>query len=107
MKAWRMMTVFLFSLLSLTACQKKNQIRENEIDQFVAVYTEYLEIITSDTSKTENSDLYMQQILNKHKMSKAEFDATIQHLLQNPESMNTMLEKILPLLNPNDPSIGN
>jgi hypothetical protein len=92
--------IILSIVFCLNSCREKRPPSEAEINHFIAVYTDYLSVITADTSKLDRWDGYMKQALQSHNMKKADFDRVLEHLMQDSEAMNSTLDKMLPNLFP-------
>jgi len=56
-----------------------------EIEKFTQTYIDYLQIIASDTARTELYEKYLDRALIKNSMSKEQFFSTYDFLKTHPE----------------------
>jgi DNA-binding transcriptional regulator YiaG len=85
--------IVLAGLASLLACSKPEPgVSKEKLDQFVRVYTGYLQVCISDTARADQRSRYLRDQLAANSMSALEF-SQIRTLLENePEAFAKFLD---------------
>jgi hypothetical protein len=65
-----------------------------DIDRFILVYCEYLDHTSRDTSRWENRSKVLTGALEKHELSREEFDRTLLALESRPEELEPIILEI-------------
>jgi hypothetical protein len=83
----------------LMCCQCKRDAEQQphlskQIEKFTQVYVDYLQIIASDTARTECREKYLDRVLAKNNMSKELFFSTYDYIKAHPEKASDALSVI-------------
>jgi hypothetical protein len=90
--------ILLFTTFFMCCLCKKNAEQQphlsKQIEKFTQVYVDYLQIIASDTARTERREKYLDRVLAKNNMSKELFFSTYDYIKTQPAKASDALSVI-------------
>lgn len=94
------MRPFWLVIILFICCQCKKDVEQQphlskQIENFTQVFVDYLQIMSSDTAKSEFQEKYLDQALVKNKMSREQFGEIYSLLKNNPEKASGALSAII------------
>ena len=90
----KMMALLAALALGLACVKKEPVLPSSQIEQFAKVYIGYLTICMSDTAHAEARTAYLQSELDRHQMSRTEFERIRQGLEADPQAFIDLLNRI-------------
>ena len=91
--------LLLLALFICSGCEKKTSpLADEKVEQFAQVYAGYLSLCASDSAREGERANFLQIQLEKHNLSRADFDQMRSQLEADPQAYIKVLERTEALL---------